>query len=86
MVFLVFLFAFASGFASLVYQILWAREFAVILGSTVHAISTVLAAFMGGLGIGSMQGRARLLGGQFEIHSEPGKGARIEVWVPLQPQ
>jgi len=39
-----------------------------------------------GLGIGSMQGRARLLGGQFEIHSEPGKGARIEVWVPLQPQ
>ena len=25
-----------------------------------------------GLGIGSMQGRARLLGGEFEIHSEPG--------------
>jgi signal transduction histidine kinase len=39
-----------------------------------------------GLGIGSMRGRARLLGGQFEIHSEPGKGARIEVWVPLEPQ
>jgi spermidine synthase len=54
LVFLVFLFALASGFASLVYQILWAREFAVILGSTVHAISTVLAAFMGGLGIGSI--------------------------------
>ena len=36
-----------------------------------------------GLGIGSMQGRARLLGGEFEIHSEPGKGTRIEVWVPL---
>jgi signal transduction histidine kinase len=36
-----------------------------------------------GLGIGSMQGRARLLGGEFEIHSELGKGTRIEVWVPL---
>ena len=36
-----------------------------------------------GLGIGSMQARARLLGGEFEIHSEPGKGTRIEVWVPL---
>ena len=35
------------------------------------------------LGIGSMQGRAQPLGGEFEIHSEPGKGARIEVWVPL---
>jgi signal transduction histidine kinase len=38
-----------------------------------------------GLGILSMQGRARLLGGEFEIHSKPGKGTRIEVWVPLQP-
>jgi signal transduction histidine kinase len=36
-----------------------------------------------GLGIGSMLGRARLLGGEFEIHSELGKGTRIEVWVPL---
>jgi len=36
-----------------------------------------------GVGIGSMQGRARLLGGGFEIHSELGKGTRIEVWVPL---
>ena len=36
-----------------------------------------------GLGIGSMQARARLLGGEFEIHSEPGKGTRVEVWVPL---
>jgi signal transduction histidine kinase len=37
-----------------------------------------------GLGIGSMRGRAQLLGGQFEIHSEPGKGTTIEVWVPLE--
>jgi signal transduction histidine kinase len=38
-----------------------------------------------GLGILSMQGRARVLGGDFEIHSTPGKGTRIEAWVPLQP-
>ena len=38
-----------------------------------------------GLGILSMQGRARLLGGEFEIHSKPGKGTRIEVWVPFEP-
>jgi signal transduction histidine kinase len=36
-----------------------------------------------GLGILSMQGRARLLGGEFEIHSKPGEGTRIEAWVPL---
>lgn len=38
-----------------------------------------------GLGIRSMEERARLLGGRFEIHSEPGTGTRIEAWVPLQP-
>ena len=38
-----------------------------------------------GLGILSMQGRARLLGGEFEVHSKPGEGTRIEVRVPLQP-
>jgi signal transduction histidine kinase len=36
-----------------------------------------------GLGIPSMGERARLLGGHFEIQSEPGKGTRIEVSVPL---
>jgi len=38
-----------------------------------------------GLGLLSMQGRARHLGGEFEIHSKPGEGTRIEVWVPLEP-
>ena len=39
-----------------------------------------------GLGIRSMGERARLVGGQFEIHSEPGKGTRIDVRVPLPPE
>jgi signal transduction histidine kinase len=37
-----------------------------------------------GLGIRSMQERAYSLGGRFEIHSEVGKGTRIEAWVPLE--
>jgi signal transduction histidine kinase len=37
-----------------------------------------------GLGVRSMEERAHLLGGQFKFHSEPGKGTRIEAWVPLQ--
>ena len=39
----------------------------------------------GGLGVRSMGERARLLGGRFEIHSEPQKGTRIDAWVPIQP-
>ena len=39
----------------------------------------------GGIGIRSMEQRARLLGGTFEIHSEPGKGTTLEAWVPVKP-
>ena len=42
-----------SGAAALVYQVLWARELSLALGSTTGAIATVLAAFMAGLGLGS---------------------------------
>jgi signal transduction histidine kinase len=37
----------------------------------------------GGLGIRSMQERLRLLGGRFEIRSQPGEGTVIYVSVPL---
>jgi two-component system, NarL family, sensor kinase len=40
----------------------------------------------GGLGIRSMEQRARLSGGKFEIHSELGKGTTLEAWVPLEPR
>jgi signal transduction histidine kinase len=36
-----------------------------------------------GLGLFSMQERARLIGARFELRAEPGEGAHIEVWVPI---
>ena len=42
-----------SGASALVYQVLWMRLLALVFGVTVHAASTVLAAFMLGLAIGS---------------------------------
>jgi signal transduction histidine kinase len=39
-----------------------------------------------GIGIRSMEERAGLLGGRFEIHSKPGQGTRIECWLPLRPK
>ena len=38
-----------------------------------------------GLGIRSMEERARSLGGKFEIHSESGKGTTLSASVPLTP-
>ena len=43
-----------SGFASLTYQIVWVRRFAVVLGTTNAAVTLVLAMFLGGLGLGAL--------------------------------
>jgi spermidine synthase len=44
---------FASGAASLIYEVLWVRILGLSLGVTVYATSLVLMAFMGGLALGS---------------------------------
>jgi spermidine synthase len=44
---------FLSGFASLIYQTAWTRQFALVFGTTEVAVTTVLAAYMAGLGIGA---------------------------------
>ena len=50
-----FLAAYAcSGIAGLVYQIAWTRLLILYLGHTTAAVSTVTAAFMGGLGVGGV--------------------------------
>ena len=42
-----------SGATGLIYEVLWARMLGLVFGATTLAISTVLAAFMGGLAVGS---------------------------------
>ncbi len=48
---------FLSGAAGLAYQIVWLRKLSLHMGATSYALSAVLAAFMGGMALGS-----RLLG------------------------
>jgi len=38
-----------------------------------------------GLGVRSMEERLRLVGGRFELQSDPMQGTRIDAWVPLKP-
>ena len=45
---------FCSGACGLIYQVLWLRQLSLVFGVTVYAASTVLAAFMAGLAIGSL--------------------------------
>jgi len=44
---------FLSGSSGLILEMLWTRKLGLVFGSTTLAISTVLATFMGGLGLGS---------------------------------
>jgi signal transduction histidine kinase/ABC-type uncharacterized transport system substrate-binding protein len=39
-----------------------------------------------GLGLRSMEERAKFLGGRFAIHSRPGSGTKIEASIPIQPK
>jgi spermidine synthase len=47
---------FSSGAAGLVYEVVWTRLLLNVFGATLYAVSTVLAAFMGGLALGSLVG------------------------------
>lgn len=44
---------FLSGFAALVYQVAWTRQFALVFGASPPAVAAVLAAYMGGLAVGA---------------------------------
>jgi spermidine synthase len=55
-----------SGATGLIYEVLWTRLLGLVFGHTVFAITTVLAAFMAGLGLGSL-----LFGGVADRSSRP---------------
>jgi len=44
---------FFSGASALIYEVIWGRMLTLVFGGTSFAIATVLAAFMGGLALGS---------------------------------
>jgi spermidine synthase len=65
---------FLAGACALVYQLVWIRLLTQLLGGTSWAISTVLAAFMGGLAIGS-----RRLGERADRVERP-----LRMWAALE--
>lgn len=47
---------FVSGFAALLYQVVWQRMLGLLSGSDVRSVTIVTSAFLGGLGMGSWLG------------------------------
>jgi len=52
----IYILFFFSGFPALLYQIVWQRALFAIYGINVQAVTTIVAAFMLGLGLGSLAG------------------------------
>jgi spermidine synthase len=50
---LLYLLMFVSGFAALVYQVLWMKQLGLLFGNTAEAAGVTLAVFFGGLAFGS---------------------------------
>src|SRR5262245_9291632 len=70
---------FVSGAAGLLYEVVWSKQLAYLLGSSTHAVATVVAAFLGGLALG-----ARFLGGPLARRGSGGQVyAALEVGVGL---
>src|SRR5262245_56968970 len=66
---------FLSGATGLVYELLWVRVLYQTFGSTIQSITTVVAAYMGGLGLG-----AWLLGRIGDRHPKP---AALYGWLEV---
>ena len=47
---------FVSGFAALLYQVIWQRLLVIFLGADIYSITIIVGAFMAGLGIGNLAG------------------------------
>ena len=47
---------FASGAAGLILEVVWSKYLSFLLGNSIYGVSTVVAAFLGGLGIGAAAG------------------------------
>ncbi len=64
-----------SGAAGLLYEVVWAKQLAYLLGSSLHAVAAVVASFLGGLALG-----ARFLGVPL---ARRGQGARTYALLEL---
>ncbi len=47
---------FASGAAGLTLEIVWSKYLSYLLGNSIYGVATVVAAFLGGLGLGAVVG------------------------------
>lgn len=66
---------FASGTAGLIFQVLWIKQLALVVGVEVHAVTTAVSAFFGGLALGGW-----IFGRIADRHGHP---LRLYAWLEI---
>lgn len=75
----------ASGMSSLICEITWARMLVLVLGNTIAATGMILAAFMGGLALGSFWGGRALRGTGASMFAYAALEAGVGAYAILSP-
>ncbi len=70
---------FCSGVSSLIYQVIWVRQFGQVFGNTIHSASLVVGIFMLGLGAGSY-----VLGAWADRRHRLGRGRLLSAYAWLE--
>lgn len=66
---------FASGTAGLIFQVLWIKQLALVVGVDVHAVTAAVSAFFGGLALGGW-----IFGRSADRHGGP---LRLYAWLEI---
>ena len=80
---LAFLLMFASGAGGLVWQMVWTAQFGLALGHEIVAVLSVVAAFFGGISVGSLLLAHRVERGLYPGRWYAGLEALIAIWALL---
>ncbi len=66
-----------SGFAALLYQVVWIHSLILVIGVSIYAFSTVLTVFLGGVGLGS------LLVGRYVKYTNAQRSLKVAFYLQL---
>jgi PAS domain S-box-containing protein len=64
----------------------WDNRVRLVIEDDGRGFAPAEARGSGGLGLASMEERARLAGGALQVESAPGRGAKIKVEIPVEPK
>ncbi len=66
-----------SGFAALLYQVVWIHALILVIGVSIYAFSTVLTVYLAGIALGS------LLVGRWFTFEDSQRGLRLAFWLQM---